>query len=105
MATQGLVTVVSGEQVLMKIVAGDDGYNASKLARKLKSAWPCTAQEAYDLALDAGFGSLETLVVITDSAVVSEEPVSDLHHTTFQQPRFNPRWEHGIADHVKVIQV
>ena len=59
MATQGLVTVKSGETVLMKVVAGCDGYNAKKIANRLKKSWPMKAQDAFNTALRRGFVFLD----------------------------------------------
>ena len=111
MATQGLVTVKSGDKVLMKVVAGCDGNNAQKLADKLKDTWPVDAFKAYQLAQEVGFGDEDCLVAITISEAVSggdkvgDEELGPLYRTTFQQPEFNPRWENGTADHVIVINV
>ena len=111
MSTQGLVTVKSGDKVLIKVVAGCDGMNARKLANRLKKAWPVSIQEAYKMALETKFGDEACLVVITDSEAIFEgEPYEDkelgfLYRETFQQPRFNPRWKLGTADHIVVIDV
>lgn len=107
MATQGLVTVVKDGQVVMKIVAGNDGDKAQELAHHLKESWPLTATEAHDLALAVGFGEGgESLVTITADTVVEPEymdydefvEVHPLYASTFDQPEFNPRWESGLSE-------
>ncbi len=111
MATQGLVTVMSGKKVLMKIVAGCDGDNAFKLADQLRDQWPLNLEEVYALALQMRFGGQDDLVV-TDgvSAVFEGEtiPVADLgplYCTMFDAPNFNPRWSQGTADYVALVDV
>lgn len=111
MATQGLVTIKSGNRVLIKVVAGCDGMNARKLANKLKKAWPISTREVYKMALENNFGSEQSLVIITDSEAFCEgEPCRDyeldpLYRETFEQPKFNPRWKNGTADHIVVVEV
>jgi hypothetical protein len=107
MATQGLVTVRSGKRVLMKIVAGDEGYNAQKVADKLRKFWPVGANKAYELASKAGFGCEECLVVMTDTEIIFEgdEDIHPRYRKTFHQPKFNPRWKYGTADYIVVASV
>lgn len=111
MATQGLVTVKSGDEVLMKVVAGSNGCNAKKLANRLKGVWPLDALKAYKLAQKVKFGSVDCLTVITTSEMVfggekvDDENLGPLYRTTFQQPEFNPRWENGTVEHMIVINV
>lgn len=106
--TQGLVTVQSGGKVVMKVVAGCDGYNARKLANKLRKSWPVSIDEAYKMALEIDFGDPNCLVVITESDIKSDEGNSEIHprfRETFQKPRFNPRWENGTAEYTVVTNV
>ncbi len=109
MATQGLITVKSGWKVLMKIVAGCDGDNAQKVADQLQKNWPVSVEDAYKIALEAGFGDVRCLVVITDSELKFEGEddgeFSVRYRNTFQRPEFNPRWDLGTADHVVVVDV
>ena len=107
MATQGLVTVRGDNKVVMKVIAGCDGYNAKKLATALKGLWPVDAQDAYDIALSLGFGSTSSLVVITESETIykGEEELDPRYRETFHRTRFNPRWEHGTADFISIIEV
>jgi hypothetical protein len=112
--TQGLVTVKSGQKVLMKVVAGSDGNNAKKLADWLRDFWPKSPKQVYKKALKLEFGCDSCLVVITDSQVFFEGKCCDsnsfdadnpLYRKTFQQPEFNPRWENGIAEYLEIVEV
>lgn len=107
MATQGLVTIKTRRRVLVKVVAGCDGMKARQLAGQLKVRWPLTASQIYREAVIAGFGSPNDLVVITKDEVIykGDDELGPLYDQTFQQPRFNPRWVHGTADHVVVVRV
>lgn len=108
MATQGVVSVLSGGRVLMKLVAGIDGDLAQEVATELEACWPLTVDEAYDLALNIGFGFEYSLVVQTEEGIRhcdGDGRLKDRYYETFQDPRFNPRWRRGTADHVVVVEV
>lgn len=108
MATQGLVTVVEDGAVVMKVVAGANGYNAEALGRWLEQNPRADGQAVYNHALAISFGSPQCLVVQTsaDHCVVDPENdgVPSSYRDHFHEPRFNPRWEHGTADHVVVVE-
>lgn len=107
MATQGLVTVKSHDTVVMKIVAGINGYNAQEVADKIKKSWPLSTEAAYEIAKMIGFGSTECLVVMSASEIKYDggEEIDPRYRKTFNQPEFNPRWERGTADYVVIIDV
>lgn len=108
MATQGMVSVVSNGSVVMKIIVGSDGYNASKLADWLSFHPEANANEVYEYSLSIEFGSRSCLVVQTspDEYVLDsvEGDLPELYKTKFDDPRFNPRWEIGSVDHLVIIQ-
>ncbi len=106
--TQGLITIRSGGKVVMKIVAGCDGNNAQKVADQLRDSWPVSIENAYKIALNNGLGDKDCLVIITDSDIKYEGGKNEIHsryRETFQQPEFNPRWDHGTADFIIVVDV
>ncbi len=110
MATQGLVTLKRGEVVLMKIVVGDNGMKAGVLAKAIQMLMANTgslpsSKEAYQMAERTHFGCPACLVVVTESdmtCLFTQDP-GPLYRSTFTQPRFNPRWESGLCEHVRVI--
>lgn len=115
MATQGLVTVIKSGVVLQKIVVGCDGYNAPPLAEGLaelikgQEDYPAL-EEVYRLALEKDFGCENCLVVMDAARILHEgdeeddqEEVMSRYRATFEDPAFNPRWKHGIADYTYTI--
>ncbi len=109
MATQGLVTIRENGRVVMKIIAGDNGYQADQLAQALRRLGKVPAiQHAYTIAQDEGFGCHFCLVVMTTDDVYFDGDKKDLaprFRNTFDQPEFNPRWARGTADHIVVIDL
>jgi len=118
MATQGIVSIVNKDKVLLKVVAGCDGYNAKKLITRLFNNWPVTPEEAYKAAQEEKFGCNACLFVITEHSILglnssheldnferTEDADFDRYRETFQKPRFNPRWAPGTADYVFVLDI
>ena len=106
--TQGLITITEDGNVIMKIVAGSNGMIAEKVAKSLVKIYKrAKLSEVYEMVLDIGFGSQNDLVVINENEQFSKSPdvISPLYRKTFTQPEFNPRWECGLADYVKVVHV
>ncbi len=107
MATEGLVTIKFDGKVVMKIVAGCDGYNFQRFTDKLQKSWPVSIDEVYKMALGIGFGDIDSLVVVTDSDIKYEgdDEINPRYRETFQQPEFNPRSEHGTANCMAVLSI
>jgi len=118
--TQGLITIMFGDNVLMKIVVGCNGYKVKELAKLVKANWPVDVEGAYQLAEQVGFGCQSCRMIITASGIfgVSEESGklenleeseeftgAKLYRDTFQQSKFNPRWAYGIADRLQIVKV
>jgi len=107
MGTQGLVSVVKDNEVQLKIIVGTDGYNAAPLAKWLRANPDAQPREIYDRALDIGFGSKHSLVVqFGPNESIADEGIGDLsplYIEKFSDPKFNPRWRYGTADHVVIV--
>ena len=116
MATQGIVSIldVDGKKVLFKIIAGSDGYNAAKLVEWVKAqagTFVFTIENVYEAAKRVGFGSTENLVAQDSAGSLcfdgdgGPEELEGLYrdYEKFCDPRFNPRWEQGVADYVEVV--
>lgn len=116
MATQGIVSIldVDGKNVLFKVIAGSDGYNAAKLAqwvREQADTFVFTIKNVYEAAKQVSFGTTETLVVQDSAGSLcydgdgGPDELGGLYrdYEKFRDPRFNPRWEQGIADYIEVV--
>lgn len=93
----------------MKIVAGSNGYNAEKVAEKIR-ANPALARNCalmYMTALNVGFGSEGCLVVINPLREFHRinENLNPLYRSTFDKPEFNPRWERGSVEHYEEVML
>ena len=129
MATQGMVVITNGLTVTEKIVAGCDGRNAERLARKiLEEPVIKGVDHLQQLAKQCHFGSEESLVIISkrkapyarraeafiilfgnksevifaDSVGASESDFR-LYIDTFDSWFFNPRWSCGLCEHVWLV--
>lgn len=101
MATQGLVSVVRGGKVVLKVITGCDGYNAKQLASEIKVSPSLDLDYVYSLALRMGFGGEASLVVMDAERVFypyDDNEVPARYRETFDNPRFNPRWASGMID-------
>ena len=111
MGTQGLVSIVHGSQVRAKLICGCNGYEAPKLAAKIREAVSLVGMLDLDtlnrMAMEIGFGCDACLVTMGPDAVSTywNEDLSPLYRDKFNEPRFNPRWEHGTADYVEVVEL
>ena len=108
MATQGLVTIQKGGEVVMKIVAGSDGMHANSLVSAIRELGRVPRlEEAYDLAQEAGFGSEDDLVVVGRNGMFHQtgEQLPPSYQRTLHQPRFNPRWSSGTADFIRIVKL
>ena len=108
MATQGLVTVMTGREVIFIVVAGCDGYNYIKLVEKIKETRhkKLNLEKLAKLAGEVGFGCHDCLVVMgKKSSFGAIEDLHERYRRTFKKPNFNPRWEQGTADYVEVINI
>lgn len=119
MATQRLLSIVSKEgKVLVKIVVGCEGYNIpklKKLLRKEKALLDFTVEDFINAAEESGCGCNNCLSIITPHQVYlsdegdfnNDELPEDykLYRETFNDPKFNPRWEQGTADYVEILKI
>ncbi len=114
MATQGIVSIldIDGKQVLFKVIAGSDGYNASKLVEWVKAQkGVLTIEGVYQAARQVKFGATEDMVVQDSAGSLCYDGNGDpaelgglyRDYEKFCDPRFNPRWENGTADYVEVV--
>lgn len=109
MATQGIVSVVVGGRTVVKAVAGSDGYNANLLTQEIRRGRLTTPEAVLEAAKRVSFGCPEVDLVVQGpdkNLFAGLDDLSKLYfdRSKFEDPRFNPRWEQGSADHVKVVR-
>jgi hypothetical protein len=110
MATQGIVSVTKNGKTIIKAVAGCNGFQAAALTAAIKERHKAgeeiTAGWVEGVAREVRFGCDDCLVVVSESGWCGAlDNLSPLYRQTFSDPRFNPRWRHGTADHVRVIKI
>lgn len=117
MATQGIVTLTGPfHETLVKLITGQDGQFAEQIARAIFERQLEDAEAVYELATEIGLGG-SSLVVMDKDVVWYEDQsmpfakaaddfdLDDRYFATFTKPEFNPRWHHGTADHVWIVDI
>ena len=108
MATQGIVAVQDeGGEMLFKVVAGSNGFNADELASRIMAARTALSiDDVVQLAADCRFGDESDLVVQQrGGAIAFAGNCDDELHPRFRDaalfaiPSFNPRWECGLVEY------
>lgn len=108
MATQGMVSVTKNGATAIKIIAGCNGYNAPLVGEAVRRLERIpTIEEAFEIATEHSFGSESCLVVMDGTRHIfeSDEALPDRYRETFDDPRFNPRWDSGEVEYLEVIEM
>jgi hypothetical protein len=110
MATQGLVTITRKGVVTCKVICGCNGMQAPTLATHIRRAKSDDPRLILDLARTLKFGCQDCLVVQSSptTTVPEEMDIEDDKHfyrDKFTEARFNPRWHHGTADYVILVEL
>jgi len=101
MASQGLFVKTVGGKVVLKIVAGCNGYNINKvMARIQQDKTLQDPAQVFKATLEEGVGCPDCLVVQTpeDDYCDGADDLSPLYREKFHEPQFNPRLESGHAE-------
>lgn len=108
MATQGILSIVVGGQVVAKAIVGADGYEMPAIAADVRERNVTTAQGLLDLCHEHDLGG-ESLIVQSAPDVwigdCTDDELPELYAEKFHDPRFNPRWHYGSADYVEVVDM
>lgn len=107
MGTQGLVSVIDQKgRTLLKVVAGCNGDKAGQLGEVLRRMeGRMTLHRVLQEAMIVGFGCRRCRVAMDGEEILTDaddEP-GKLYRMKFNDPEFNPRWEHGTADYCVVV--
>lgn len=79
---------------------------ASALARTLRNQQPKSANDGLSIAQTVQFGCEDCLIVMDeDSVAPSDEGLTPLYRSTFENPAFNPRWKQGTANYIEVVDL
>lgn len=119
MGTQATLAIRREGKVIYKIVTGCNGSEMPALARCLEHGFESspnvTIQELFHLAVLFKVGCASCLVIqTTDQILLSngydilDEVDAAVHKRfvdTFNDPKFNPRWEHGTADYSLIVDI
>lgn len=108
MATQGMVSILKNGETFIKIVVGCDGYNIDDFCQEIINKKTVNLTELYYMALKCDFGCGECLVVMNEEKILHPELESidwSLYRNTFHNSNFNPRWESGITEYFKILNV
>jgi hypothetical protein len=107
MGTQGVFSVTEAGKTLIKVICGCNGMNIPKLEQYVQQHKVDTVPAMW-MAVKACEIGCDSCLVIQDSTnnYMSQDIVHDLgsrYRIKFEDPRFNPRWEQGIAAFVQVL--
>ena len=109
MATNGIISIVQGGEVLVKCVAGCNGMKAPQLAEILRLFFQnrdMNLPKIYQICRNNDFGCKSCLVVQTkDSFISDDDELPELYKEKFNDPRFNPRWSLGTAAYTEVVEI
>ena len=112
MSTNGMISLVKGGKVIIKIIAGCDGYNAEKTAIEIMKYLQIDGDEIYlsdlfEICKLKKFGCDDCLTIMNESKSLSRaqsvEPKE--YRETFEDPQFNPRNKNGSVEYLFIIPV
>jgi hypothetical protein len=106
MGTQAVVSLVNKRgYTVVKIVTGYNGFEAGKMAKWLKAHQDKPIDKIYAVAISI-FENVSTVVVMDREGYIygGEEELAESYRQTFHKPEWNPRWDFGTADYVKIVQ-
>jgi hypothetical protein len=101
--TNGVVSVLVGGKVALKVVCGCNGNYAYALAHLLKvepEVPPADIVRGFAEAVD--FGCKDCLVIQTPEEDLFHEELDPRYRETFSDPEANPRWRHK-ADYTELV--
>ena len=107
MASNGVISLISGNKVVMKIIAASGGENITEAVSVIRKNWPINIFRAYDIALNLQFGSSDSLVVMDIKKIYYLGPgsLTDKYRKTFNAPRFNPYNKKGGDSYTVIIDI
>ena len=108
MSTQGVLSIVRGDKVVVKLVTGCDGYFIHDVAKALNESLTVNPHNIMRMAKECGLGGSSLIVQWTPGDYICDGPMEklpDLYAKKFNDPTFNPRGSRGTAAHTVLIRV
>lgn len=118
MGTQGILSVVKEGVMLAKVITGSNGQKIPEVAKRLledlrgrgNTVTPCgLLGSVVASCVECGFDLEDEGFVIqtseTGEVQDGRDDLPQLYRFTFAVPWFNPRWDRGTADYVRVIVI
>lgn len=113
MSTQGILSIVQGGRVKAKIVAGCNGMNMPKLAKHLRKHPETDPFKLVKLCQRFRVCCDRCLIIqsspidftLPENEEFEPGPDLDRYKRTFQDPKFNPRWDHGTAAYTEIVDL
>lgn len=110
MGTQATLALVRDGKVVRKIVAGCNGINMPSLRGFLETSPTDDPDELLKACRDHHVGCADCLVLQIDKHTArgldeSDEATAARFVDHFDDPIFNPRWEHGTAAYSLVLHL
>lgn len=108
MGTQSVVSVVKDGKTLVKCVAGCSNCDEQKFAELIAKRQLANAKAIHDLAVWFGFGCVDCTVTTNGIEIFGKDTdglLEGLYGSTFNRPKFNPRWDYGTASNTYLIHV
>jgi hypothetical protein len=105
MATQGLVSVVRDDKVILKVAVGCDGYRALALARRVIAEGIETADALGKAAESEELGCSDCRVIMDTERTYFPVECHESYRKTFGEPFFNPRWDSGECEYAYVADL
>lgn len=105
MGTQAVVSLVRDGETIIKVIAGCNGCNATKLADAIRDGSLYDCNEIHGAAREVNFGCRSCLVIqdVSGEIYMGDGELPPEYRLRFNEPKFNPRWKSGEAEHVVLV--
>jgi len=109
MTTQAMVSLTKDSKTFIKVIVGCDGYRAENVAKEIIQyvlLGGKDIEDIYKIAEEIEFGCKDCLVVMNNDDIIykgNDELSFEKYKETFEDPQFNPRWEHGTTEYLYII--
>ena len=105
--TNGIVSILKDGKVILKAVAGCNGYPAADVAKAVRKSPGLSVPMLYAICRECDFGCEDCLVVqdVQTHKFAGDDELGPLYKAEFSNPRFNPRWVKGTAEYTEIVEL